>query len=48
MGAEEIPDSYFDDHETFVINWNPKEWKPDIDIKNGEMRLHKKGSTRDW
>jgi len=39
---------FFDDWETFVVNWNPKEWKAVIDLEEGEMTLHKKGSTKDW
>jgi hypothetical protein len=48
MSEDENPHSYFDDWNTYVVNWNPKIWKPVIDEKTGELTLYKKGSTKDW
>jgi len=46
--SEENPSSYFDDWETFVINYDNKKWKPEFKPDEGEIVLHKKGSTKSW
>ncbi len=41
--TEQEVSTYWDDYETFVINFDPKKWKIEISDSLDEIILHKKG-----
>lgn len=44
--TEQEVSTYWDDYETFVINFDAKKWKIEISDSLDEIILHKKGDKK--
>jgi len=47
MSHDEVS-TFWDDYETFEIDFDPKLWKAELNLEEGEIILHRKGSTKSW